>query len=102
MFGKVLNTLLDDTTCENQMFFIVLPIIRNQSKTRTIPHTVLGYSLTTILETKLETLHGGLFELEMLEIFTRTFVIKNHYWDLKLSIVALTSAIKCYPLKMIK
>ena len=31
--------------------------------------------------------------MEMLKIFTRAFFIKTHYWNLKLSIVALPSDI---------
>ena len=34
----------------------------------------MGHSLTTILDTKLKRLHGGLFALEMIEIFTRVFL----------------------------
>ena len=52
---------------------------------------------TTILDTKLKRFHRGFFELEMLEIFTRAVLIKNYYWNLKLSIVALSSVKKCSP-----
>ena len=45
MFDRVLNTPLDNTSrLIQQMWkpsvFIVLPIIQNQSKAKTIPHTV--------------------------------------------------------------
>ena len=36
----------------------------------------LRHSLTTILDTKLKRFHGGIFELEMLEIFKRAFLFK--------------------------
>ena len=59
--------------CENQVFFIVLSIIRNESKTKTIQHTFFRRSLSTILDTKLKRFHGRFFELEMrkhsLELF---------------------------------
>ena len=77
--------------------FIVLPTFPDQSNTKTIPHTVLRHSLITIIDTKLKRFHSGFFELEMPEIFTRAFFIKNHYWNLMLSIVALSSVIKCFP-----
>ena len=53
----------------------------------------MRHSLTTVLDTKLERFHGGFFELKMLEMFTRAFFIKNHYWNLKLSIAALSSIV---------
>ena len=66
---------------------MVLPIIQNQSKTN---NNLQQFSIQ-----KPERFHGGFFEVKMLEIFTRAFFIKNHYWNLKLSIVALSSVIKC-------
>ena len=72
----------------------MFPIIWNQIKTKTNPHTVLRHSLTTILDAKLSRFHCGFFELEMLEIFTRVFFfIKTHYYNLKLSIVTLSSVL---------
>ena len=38
---------------------------------------------------KTQRFHGRF--LEIIEIFERTFFIKNNYWNLKLSIVALSS-----------
>ena len=57
--------------------FIVLPIIRNQSKTKTILRKIpfSRHSLATILDTKLERLDGRFFDLEMLEIFSRAFLL---------------------------
>ena len=37
---------------------------------------LLKHSLTAIIDTKLKRFHGGLFELEMPEIFTRAFLLK--------------------------
>ena len=76
-----------------KIVFIVLPIIWNQSKTKKFRTLFLRHSLTTIFDTELKRFQGGFFELEMLKIFTRAFFIKNHYWTLKLSIVALPSDI---------
>ena len=56
--------------------FIVLPTIQNQSKTKTIPHINFETSLTTILDKKLKRFNGGFFEMEMLEIFRRAFLLK--------------------------
>ena len=64
---------------------MVLSIIRNQSKTKTIGtlfliHSLtaiidmfLRHSLTAILDAKLKRLYGGFFVLELLEKFTRAF-----------------------------
>ena len=38
---------------------------------------ILRHSLTTILDTKFERFHGGFFELDMLEIFIRSFLLKS-------------------------
>ena len=64
---------------------MVLSIIRNQSKTKTIGtlfliHSLtaildmfLRHSLTTILDTKLKRFYGGFFGLELLEISQELF-----------------------------
>ena len=76
MFDRVFNMPLDDTSRLDWSVVIVLPIILNKSQTKTIPHTVLKTPLTTILNTKHKTFHSGFFELEMLEIFIRAFLLK--------------------------
>ena len=43
--------------------------------------------------------YRGFFELEMLEIIRRAYFIKNHYWNMKGSIVALSSIILSVLLK---
>ena len=58
-----------------QGVFVVLPIIRNQRKTKRNRALFLRHLLTTILDTKLKRFHSGFFELEMLEIFTRAFYL---------------------------
>ena len=90
MFDRVLNMPLDDSSTLDRSskcvllwkarVFIVLPIILNQTKTKTISHTVFEILITAILE---------FFELEMVEILARAFFIQDHYWNLKLFIVAL-------------
>ena len=45
--------------CEKQVFFIVLTIFQNQSKTKTIP-SFLRHSLTIIIDTKLNFMVGSL------------------------------------------
>ena len=65
--------------CEKQEFSHILPIILNQTKTKTISHTVFEILITAILETKLKRSHGGLFELEMVEILAKAFFIQDHY-----------------------
>ena len=77
MFDMVMNTPLESagklglsSQCVllwKPSVFIVLPIIRNRRKTKTIPHTNLNtpflrHSLTTILNTKVKNFHVGLFE----------------------------------------
>ena len=94
MFERVLNTPLDDTSrldrsskCKllrKPSVFIVLPIIRNLKQFQAL---FLIHSLTTFLDSKLK-FNGGFFELEMLEIFTRTSLLKM---NLKLSIMDLSS-----------
>ena len=87
MFDMVLNTPLEGTSRFDRSssivllwkpsVFLVLPVIRNQSKTKTIQHTVSETFITTILDTKLKRFHGGFFKLdEILEIFARAFLIK--------------------------
>ena len=53
------------------------------------------FTALTIFDAKLKRFHVGFFELEMLEMFTRAFFIKKHCENLQLSIVALSSVIKC-------
>ena len=74
---------------KNKCFFRS-SIFRNQSKTKTILHTVFE----TIINKNCR-----FFELKMLEIFARAFFLQNHYWNLNLSIVALSSVRKSSPQK---
>ena len=50
----------------------------------------MRHSLTTILNTKLKKFHGGFFELDMLEIFTRAFSYQKSLLELKVVIIELT------------
>ena len=52
---------------------MVLPIIRNQSKTKTIPHTLFETFINSNSRRKTQKFF---FELETLEIFTRAFLLK--------------------------
>ena len=57
---------------------LILSIIQNQNKTKTIPRTIFfRHLLTTILDARLKKFHCGLFKL--LEILARAFFIKTHY-----------------------
>ena len=62
--------------------FIVLTIILTQNKTKkSFPYSLIHYLAfiysSTIADTKLKRFRGGLFEVEMLEIFTSTFLLKT-------------------------
>ena len=52
---------------------MVLPIIRNQSKTKTIPHTLFETFINSNSRRKTQQFF---FELETLEIFTGAFLLK--------------------------
>ena len=67
--------------------FIVLPVIRNQSKPKVISLTFLSHSLTIIIHTKLSRFHGALLRqiLDLEVVFSSSFK-----WD------------KVFPLKIIK
>ena len=52
---------------------MVLPIIRNQSKTKTIPHTLFETFINSNSRRKTQKFF---FELETLEIFTGAFLLK--------------------------
>ena len=67
--------------------FIVLPIIRNQSKTKTIPRTVSRY--------KFQIVSWWVFSVGDARNIRKSLFIKNCYWNLKLPIVALSNVIKC-------
>ena len=94
MFDRVLNTPLNDISrldrCKidrsskyvllwKSSVFIVLSIIRNQSKTKAVPHTAFETFINNkqILNTKLKRFHGGFSELEMIDTH-KSFFIKNH------------------------
>ena len=86
MLERVLNTLLDDSSRFDRLskFVLlrkpsvstVLPIISNQSKTKTNPHIVFKTFIKTIFDKKLKRFHSGFFELEMLQMFARAFLLK--------------------------
>ena len=46
--------------------------------------------MTTILNTRFKKFHGGFFELDMLEIFTRAFSYQKSLLELKVVIIELT------------
>ena len=52
--------------CENEVFFIALPIIQYQSKAKTIPHTVFEIFMNSNSQYK-----------PPKEIFTRAFLLKT-------------------------
>ena len=56
--------------------FIVLLIIGNQSKIKTIPQTGFETFISNNSRYKAQRFHGGFFELKRLEIFTRAFLLK--------------------------
>ena len=80
MPDKVLNTPLDETSKLDRSskwvllwkpgVFIALPIIQNQSKTKTIPHTVFKTFINNGSRYS-----KGSFELEIVEAFTRAFYL---------------------------
>ena len=98
MPGRVLNMPLGDTSRLDRSnkyvllwkpsVFIVLPIIRNQSKTKTIPHTVLE----TFINNHSENKTWWVLELGILEIFTRVLYSQK---SLKLE-VDYSGFFKCY------
>ena len=73
--------------------------MQNQGKTKKQFRTLFNntHSLTTVLDAKLKRFHSEFCELEMLEIFTRAFALKNHYWNMKLSFLAVSSVLRCSP-----
>ena len=111
MTYRDLTDRANECYCENQVFLQFYQYFKIEAKQQqfhslflrqslTTNHTLfLRQSLTTILDTKLKRFHGGFFELEMLEIFTRAFFIKNYYKNMKLFIMALSSFMKCSPQK---
>ena len=56
--------------------FIALPIIQNQSKTKTIPHAVFETSINNNSQYKTQKVSWWSFKPKMLEIFTRAFLLK--------------------------
>ena len=88
MFDRVLNTPPYDTShrdltdranvcyCENQVFLYFYEQFEIKAKLKQFCTLVLIHSLKTILDTKLKRFHGGIFELEILEIVTRAFLLK--------------------------
>ena len=77
--------------CEPSVF-IVLPIIRNQSKTKTIPCTIFERFINSSWWFH----HVGCLSGDVGNIHKK-FFIRNYYWNLKLSIGAVSSVIKCSP-----
>ena len=88
MFERVLNTSLDDTSKLDRSIKCVLLskasvfvafYSKSKQKLKKIRTLFLRHSFRTVLDRKLKRYHGGFFELEMLEIFTRPLLLKNHY-----------------------
>ena len=78
--------------------FIVLPIIRNQSKPKTISHTVFETFINKDSRYKTEKVLKWALWVRDARNIHKSFFIKNHYWNLKLSKVAVPSIMKCPPL----
>ena len=85
--------------CENQSVFIVLPIIQNQSKTKTIPHTVFEKFIKNNSQYITQNISWCVLWVGDARNIHRSSFIKNHYWNLKLCVVALSSVIKNSPEK---
>ena len=79
MTYRDLTDRANECYCENQVFLQFYQYFKIEAKQQQFHTLFLRQSLTTILDTKLKRFHGGFFELEMLEIFTRAFFIKNYY-----------------------
>ena len=84
MFDRVLNTPLDDTSRLDRSskclllwkpsIFIVLSIIRDQGKTKTIPHTIFETFINSNSRYKIQKVSWrGFFELEMLKYSQELF-----------------------------
>ena len=83
--------------CENQVFLLL--IIPNQSKTKTVSHTIFETFVNDNSRYKTQKLSWWVLWVGDARNIHKTFSIKNHYWNLKLLIVALSSVIKCSLLK---
>ena len=95
MFDRILNMPLDDTSrldwsrkCVllwKLSVLIVLQIIRNQSKTKPILHTVFETLINSKSRYKTRKVSwcGGFFVLKMLELFTRAFFFIVYSGSLK-------------------
>ena len=79
--------------------FITLPIIQNQSTYKTIPHIVLKTFINNNSRFKTQKISWWVVWVGDASNIYKSFCIKNHYWNLKLSVVALSSVIKRSPWK---
>ena len=68
---------------------LVLPIIRNQNKSRTIPHTVFEIFVNNNYWYKTQNVSWWVLWVRDFRNIHKSFFIKSHYWNLKLSIISL-------------
>ena len=77
--------------------FIVLPIIQNQSKTKTIAHTVFQTFINNSSRYKTQKAPWWVLSAGDDRNIRKSYFITNRYWNLNLSKVALSSVTKCSP-----
>ena len=77
--------------------FIILPLIRNKSKTKAIRWTVFETFINNDPRYKTQQVSWWVLLVGDARNIHKSFFIQNHYWSLKLSIVAPTSVITCFP-----
>ena len=75
----------------------VFIIQSNQSKIKIIPHTVFETFINNSFWYKTEKVSWWVLGVGDARNIHKSSFIKNNYWNLKLSIVALLSVIKCSP-----
>ena len=109
MLDRVLNTPMEDKSkldwsnkcvlLKKPSVFIPLPIIQNQSTYKAIPHTVFKTFINNNSWFKGQKVSRWVVWIGDARNIYKSFCIKNHYWNLKLSLVALSSVIKRSPWK---
>ena len=75
MFDRVMNTPLDDTSRLGNRANVCY-CFEIEAKLKQFRTLFWRHSLTTILDTKLRRFRGGFFKSEVLEVFTRAFLLK--------------------------
>ena len=77
-------------------------IVRNQSKNKTFPYTLFEKLINNNSLNKIQKVSWWILWVGDARNIHKSFFIKNHYWNFKLSIVALPSVIRCSPYKWTK